>query len=174
MDQPDRLRNVTTHRGPSPALMALDRQLRAILADEEAAGIGSAVAGWRSIVRGDWWKEAKASAVLVAAIVRWLGPDAVRPLAFYAKGSGPVEVVAQVGDNYITGHGIHNERDLMANCCHRHRAGADQSGLQDFDLTKPISRFTMGSSLAQRAADRLTVLLTEEIDPEIARIVLGA
>ena len=70
--------------------MALDRQLRAILADEEAAGIGSAVAGWRSIVRGDWWNEARASAVLVAAIVRWLGPDAVRPLAFYAKGSGPV------------------------------------------------------------------------------------
>jgi hypothetical protein len=32
----------------------------------------------------------------------------------------------------------------------------------------------MGSPLALRAIDRLAVLLAEEIDPEIARVVLGA
>ena len=32
----------------------------------------------------------------------------------------------------------------------------------------------MGSPLAQRAVDRLALVLTEEIDPEIARVVLGA
>jgi hypothetical protein len=32
----------------------------------------------------------------------------------------------------------------------------------------------MGTPVAQRAADRLAVLLAEEMDPEIARVVLGA
>jgi hypothetical protein len=32
----------------------------------------------------------------------------------------------------------------------------------------------MGSPLALRAIDRLAALLVDEIDPEIARVVLGA
>jgi hypothetical protein len=42
------------------------------------------------------------------------------------------------------------------------------------DLAVSNSRFTMGSPLAQRAADRLAALLADEIDPEIALVVLGA
>ena len=107
-------------------------------------------------------------------LVAWLGPDAVTPIGFYANGTGPVEVVARVGQYYITGHGIENEDDLTVNCCQRHRARFSQSRLEDLDLTVPNTRFTMGSPLAQRAAERLGVLLAEEIDPEIARVVLGA
>jgi hypothetical protein len=32
----------------------------------------------------------------------------------------------------------------------------------------------MGSPIAQRASDRLAAVLADEIDPEIARVVLGA
>jgi hypothetical protein len=42
------------------------------------------------------------------------------------------------------------------------------------DLGLPNTRFTMGSPLALRASDRLAALLADEIDPEIARVVMGA
>jgi hypothetical protein len=171
VEQLDRQQNVTTAKGPSQAVTSLNREFRAVLVNEEVAGIGRAVA---QIVRGDGWHEAKASAVLVAAVVSWLGPDAVHPLGFYANGTGPVEVVAKIGRYYITGHGIENEDDLTVNACQRHRARFSQSRLEDMDLGQPNTRFTMGSPLAVRAVDRLAGLLSEEIDPEIARVVLGA
>lgn len=133
--------------------------------------IGRAVA---QIVRGDGWQEAKSSAVLVASVVGWLGPEAVHPLGFHANGTGPVEVVAKVGNYYFTGHGIESEDDLMVNCCQRHRARFSQSHFEELDLAEHNPRFTMGSLLAQKAVDRMTEVLADEIDPEIARVVLGA
>ena len=171
VDQPDRQQNTVTARGPSQAVASLNREFQSVLVSEEAAGIGRAVA---QIVRGDGWHEAKASAVLVEALAVWLGSDAVRPIGFFANGTGPVEVVARVGHYFVTGHGIENEDDLTVNCCQRHRARFSQSRLEDLDISIPNTRFTMGSPLAQRAAERLGALLTEEIDPEIARVVLGA
>ena len=151
VDQPDRSQNATTVKGLSQAVISLNREFRAVLVNEEVAGIGRAVA---QIVRGDGWYEAKASAVLATAIVGWLGSDAVVPLGFF-------------------GHGIETEDDLTRNACERHRARFSQSRLDELDLGMPNTRFTMGSPLAQRAADRLSVVLAEEIDPEIARVVLG-
>jgi hypothetical protein len=171
VDQPDRSQNVTTVKGLSQAVISLNREFRAVLVNEEVAGIGRAVA---QIVRGDGWHEAKASAVLATAIVGWLGADVVDPLGFFANGTGPVEVVAKVGNYYLTGHGIETEDDLTRNACERHRARFSQSRLDEMDLANPNTRFTMGSPLAQRAADRLAVVLSEEIDAEIARVVLGA
>jgi hypothetical protein len=171
VDQSDRQQNATTAKGPSQAVVSLNREYRAVLINEEAAGIGRAVA---QIVRGDGWHEAKASAVLVAAIIGWLGADAVRPIGFYANGTGPVQMLAKVGNYYITGYGIETEDDIVVNSCERHRARFSQSRLEDLDPTEPNPRFTMGSPLAQRAADRLAAILSEEIDPEIARVVLGA
>ena len=171
VDQPDRQQSVTTVKGPSQAVASLNRGFLSVLVSEEVAGIGRAVA---QIVRGDGWHEAKASAVLVAAVIGWLGADAVQPLGFYANGTGPVEVVGKVGKYYITGHGIENEDDLTVNACQRHRARFSQSRLDDMDLGQPNTRFTMGSPLALRAIDRLAALLVDEIDPEIARVVLGA
>jgi hypothetical protein len=162
--------NVTTVKVPNQAVTSLNREFLAVLANEEVAGIGRAVA---QIVRGDGWHEAKASAVLVAAIAGWLGTEVVRPMGFYANGTGPVEIAARVGDYFITGHGIENEEELTINCCQRHRARFSQSRLDDQDLSQPNARFTMGSPLAQRAADRLAAVLSEEIDPEIARVVLA-
>lgn len=170
MDQPDRQRQGTvTAKGTSRAVASLNRELRAVLVSDEAANIGRMVA---QIVRGDGWHEAKASAVLVDGIAGWLGRDAVTPLGFYANGTGPVEVVAKVGHYFITGHGIEIEDDLVKNGCERHRARFSQSRLEELDLARPNSRFTMGSPIAQRAADRLAVLLAEAVDPEIARVVL--
>jgi hypothetical protein len=171
VDQPDRQQNVITVKGPSRAVTSLNREFRAVLANEEVAGIGRAVA---QIVRGDGWYEARASAVLAAAVVAWLGADAVQPLGFFANGTGPVEVAAKVGNYYLTGHGIESEDDLTRNACERHRARFSQSRLEDMDLAMPNARFTMGSPLAQRAVDRLAAILSEEIDGEIARVVLGA
>jgi hypothetical protein len=171
VDQPDRSQNVTTVKGLSQAVISLNREFRAVLVNEEVAGIGRAVA---QIVRGDGWHEAKASAVLAMAIVGWLGADVVAPLGFFANGTGPVEIVAKVGNYYLTGHGIETEDDLTRNACERHRARFSQSRLEEMDLANPNTRFTMGSPLAQRAADRLVVVLSEEIDAEIARVVLGA
>lgn len=142
----------------------------AVLVSEEAANIGRVIA---QIVRGDGWHEAKASAVLVDAIAGWLGHDAVTPMGFFANGTGPVEIIAKVGKYFLTGHGIEGEEDLTVNCCERHRARFSQSRLEDYDLGSNNARFTSGSPLAQRAADRLAVLLAEEVDPEIARVVLG-
>jgi hypothetical protein len=82
--------------------------------------------------------------------------------------------VAKVGNYFITGHGIEIEDELIKNGCERHRARFSQSRLEELDLGQPNSRFTMGSPVAQRAADRLAVLLAEAVDPEIARVVLGA
>lgn len=171
VDQPDRQLNTVTARGPSQAVTSLNREFQSVLVSEEAAGIGRAVA---QIVRGDGWHEAKASAVLTEALVVWLGSEAVRPIGFFANGTGPVEIVAKVGHYFVTGHGIENEDDLTVNCCQRHRARFSQSRLEDLDISIPNTRFTMGSPLAQRAAQRLGALLAEEIDPEIARVVLGA
>src|SRR5664280_346054 len=154
VDQPDRQQNVMTEKGPSQAVASLNREFLAALVSEEAAEIGRSVA---QIVRGEGWHEAKASAVLVDAIVAWLG-RAVQPLGFYANGTGPVEVVARVGNYYITGHGIEDERDLTINCSQRHRARFSQSRLEDLDLMVPNSRFTMGSPLAKRAAERMGAL----------------
>ena len=126
------------------------------------------------IVRGDGWKEAKASAVLVAAIVRWLGPDAVYPVGFFANGTGPVEVLAKVGAYYLTGYGVETEDNLIVACCERHRgARFTQSRLDEMDLAESNPRFTEGP-MAQGAADRLGEVLAEAIDAEIARLVLGA
>lgn len=171
MDQPDRPQNAVAARGPSQAVLSLNREFRAVLVGEEAAGIGRAVA---QIVRGEGWEEARASAVLTEAIVSWLGLDAVHPLGFYADGTGPVEVIAKVGNYYITGHGIENDEDMTVNACQRHRARFSQSRLDELDLSKPNPRFTMASPFAQRAAERMGELLSEAIDPEIARVVLGA
>ena len=171
VDQPAQQQNVTAARAPSQAVISLNREFQAVLANEEVAGIGRAVA---QIVRGDGWHEAKASAVLVASVVGWLGRDAVYPLGFYANGTGPVEIVAKVGRYYVTGYGIENEDDITVNACQRHRARFSQSRFEDMDLGQPNTRFTMGSPLALRAIDRLAAILSEEIDPEIARVVLGA
>ena len=171
VDQPQTQQNVTTPRGPDRAVISLNREFRSVLDNEEAAGIGRAVA---QIVRGDGWREARSSAVLVAAIVRWLGPDAVYPIGFFANVTGPVEVLARVGNYYLTGHGIETADNLLVTCCERHRgARFTQSRLEDLDLAQPNSRFTEGP-VAQRAADRLGDMLAEEIDAEIARVVLGA
>ena len=172
MDQPDRQQTVVTAKGQNLAVLSLNRGLQAVLVSEEAAGIGRAVA---QIVRGDGWQEAKSSAVVVEAVIGWLGRDVVTPVGFFSNGAGPVEALAKVGSYYITGRGIDHEDDIIINCCERHRgARFSQSRTEEMDLSAPNSRFTMGSPLAQRAADRLAVLLAEELDPEIARVVLGA
>lgn len=142
-----------------------------MLCGDEAADIGRTVA---QIVRGDGWIESRASAVLVDAIATWLGRDAVQMMGFYANGTGPVEVVAKVGRYYITGHGIENEADALINGCERHRARFSQSRVDAYDLASGNTRFNWGTPVTQRAAERLAGLLSEEVDPEIARVVLGA
>jgi hypothetical protein len=170
VDQPQTQQNVTAPRGPHKAVISLNRAFRSVLNNEEVAGIGRAVA---QIVRGDGWREARSSAVLVAAIVRWLGPDAVYPVGFFANGTGPVEVLAKVGNYYLTAHGIETEDNMLVTCCERHRgARFTQSRLDDMDLSASNSRFTEGP-IAQQAADRLGEILAEEIDAEIARVILG-
>jgi hypothetical protein len=158
-------------KGLGQAVTSLNREFLAALVTEEAAGIGRTVA---QIVRGDGWLEAKASAVLVDAIAGWLGRDAVKAVGFFANGTGPVEIVAKVGDYYITGRGIEVEDDLTVNCCERHRARFSQSRVEEWDLSTNTTRFAWGSPAAQKAADRMAVLLAEQVDPEIARVVLGA
>jgi hypothetical protein len=171
VDQLDRQRqNGSAAKGPNQAVVSLNREFMAVLATEEAASIGRAIA---QIVRGDGWIEAKSSAVLVDAIAGWLGRDAVQTIGFFANGTGPVEVVAKVGNYYVTGHGIESESDLTVNCCERHRARFSQSRIDDYDLTAGNPRFNWGTPLAQRAADRLAGLLQDEVDPEIARVVLS-
>jgi hypothetical protein len=171
VDQLERQRdNGSAAKGQSQAVVSLNREVMAVLVSEEAASIGRTIA---QIVRGDGWQEAKASAVLVDALATWLGRDAVDIVGFYANGTGPVEVVARIGKYYITGHGIECEGDLTANCCERHRARFSQSKIDTYDLQAANSRFTWGTPHAQRASDRLAELFTEEVDPEIARVVLG-
>ncbi len=157
-------------KGLSQAVVSLNREFLAALVADEAANLGRTVA---QIVRGDGWQEAKSSAVLVDAIAGWLGRDAVRAMGFFANGTGPVEIVAKVGNYYITGHGIELEDDLTVNCCERHRARFSQSRIEDWDLAANNNRFAWGSAGAQQAADRLAAILTDSVDPEIARVVLG-
>jgi hypothetical protein len=171
LDQPDNQRQIgTAAKGTNRAVVSLNREFMAVLVAEEAASIGRAIA---QIVRGDGWHEAKASAVLVDAIAGWLGRDAVQTLGFYANGTGPVEVVAKIGNYYLTGHGIESESDVTVNCCERHRARFSQSRVDDYDLKSGNSRFNWGTPLTQRASDRLAGLLKEEVDPEVALMVLS-
>ncbi len=162
--------NVATVRGPSQAVQSLNREFCAVLVNEEAATIGRAAA---SIVRGDGWHVAKASLVLVEALRLWLGADAVQPLGFFPDGAGPAEILGKVGKYYLTGHGIDVEEDVLVNCCQRHRARFSQSYFEEVDLTKQNPRMTMGTPLAQRAAERMAELFGEELDAEIARVILG-
>ena len=152
-------------------VISLNREFMGVLISEEASDIGRAIA---QIVRGDGWMEARASAVLSDAIAAWLGRDAVKIKGFYANGTGPVEVLANVGDYFITSRGIELESDLTVNCCEKHRARFSQSHVDDYNLADRNNRFNWGTPLTQRAADRLAELLRTEVDPEIARVVLGA
>ncbi len=170
VEQTHSQQNAATPRGPLPPVLSLNREFRAALGGDEAAAIGLAVA---QIVRGDGWNESRASAVLVAAVTRWLGPDIVYPVGFYANGMGPVEVAARVGNYYVTGHGIDTEQNLIVSCCERHRARFSQARFETIDLARPNTRFTEGPA-AQKAAERLAEILADEIDAEIARVVLGA
>ena len=172
VDQPDRQLNTVTARGPRQAVTSLNREFQSVLVSEEAAGIGRAVA---QIVRGDGWHEAKASAVLTEALVVWLGSEAVRPIGFFANGTGPVEIVAKVGHYFVTGHGIENEDDLTVNVLPAPPGQVQPvapRGPGHLDPRTPVSRWAVRWHSAPR--DRLGALLAEEIDPEIARVVLGA
>lgn len=170
MDQPDS-RNVATARVPRQAVASLEREFGAVLVSEEAATIGRAVA---QIVRGNGWQEPKASLVLVEAARRWLGPDAVQPLGFFANGTGPVEIVGKVAGYYLTGHGIETEEDALIDCCQRHRARFSNSYFEEVGLDQPNPRLTMSTPLALRAVESMAALLSDAVDPEIARAVLGA
>jgi hypothetical protein len=152
------------------AVASLHRELRAVLAGEEAGNIGRAIA---QIATGDGWLEARSSAVLADAIGVWLGRDAVAMVAFVDGGIGPVEVAARVGDHFITARDIQTEQDLTISCCERHRARFSQATVDAYDLAAKNPRFNWGTPLAQKAVDRLAALLSEEIDPEVARVVLG-
>jgi len=163
--------SVAAARGPSRAVITLNRDFLAILASEEAAGIGRSVA---EIPRGDGWQEAKASAVLAGAIIGWLSPEAVRTFAFSANGNGPLEVVAKVGRFFITGHGIESFDDLTDHCSQRYGADPGESHLDEFTMTEPNERFAMGGALARRATGRMAVLLGLELDREAVLVVLGA
>lgn len=140
-----------------------------VLCSEEAANIGRTVA---QIVRGDGWREAKASAVLADAIAGWLGRDAVQIFSFYANDCAS-EVFARIGNFYMSGHGIETEDEITVNCCTRHRSRFSESRLGEYSLKTGESRFLWGTPLAQRASERLAAMFTEEVDPEIARVVLG-
>jgi hypothetical protein len=168
---PSSRQNPSAAKGLGQAVVSLNREILAVLCGDEAANIGRTVA---QIVRGDGWAEARASAVLVDAIATWLGRDAVQISGFYANGTGPVEVVAKVGRFYISGHGIEGEDDALINGCERHRARYSQSRVDAYDLSASNTRFNWGTPVSKRAADRLAGLLTEEVDPEIARMILGA
>ena len=157
-------------RGPNQAIVSLNREFLAVLYGEEAASLGRTVA---QIVRGDGWLEARASAVLADAIANWLGRDAVQMMGFYADGTGPVEVVVKAGQFYLTGHGIESEGDILANGCERHRARYSQSRVDAYDLKSANTRFYWGNPAAATAAERLARILAEEVDPEIARMILG-
>jgi hypothetical protein len=154
----------------SQAITSLNREISAVLVGEEAANIGRTIA---QIIRGDGWMEARSSAVLTDAIATWLGRDKVKMVGFYSNGSGPLEVIARAGNYLITARGIESESDATINCCERHRARFSESRLDGYDLKSMSNRFNWGTPLTQRAADRLAALLAEEIDPEIARVVLG-
>jgi hypothetical protein len=163
--------NVETARGPSLAVINLDHDFLAILASEEAARIGRSVA---EIPRGDGWREAKASAVLAGAVIGWLSPDAVQTFGFFADENGPLEIVAKVGQFYITGHGIESYDDLTAHCSQRHGTDPGQSHLDEFSTTEPDVRFTMDGARARRATARMAALLGVELDREAVLAVLGA
>ncbi len=166
MDQVDRRLKTL-----SQPVISLNREFMGVLINEEASDIGRAIA---QIVRGDGWMEARSSAVLSDAVAAWLGRDTVRIKGFYANGTGPVEVLAQVGDYFITARGIELENDLTVNCCEKHRARFSQSHVDDYNLADRNTRFNWGTPLAQRAVDRLAELLCSDVDPEVARVVLGA
>jgi hypothetical protein len=163
--------NTATVRGPSQAVQSLNREFCAVLVSEEAATIGRAAA---QIVRGDGWHEARASVVLVEALRLWLGADAVQPLGYFANGTGPVEILGKVGKFYFSGHGIDVEEDVAVNCSQRNRgARFSASYFEEVDISKPNPRMTMGTPLARQAAERMAELFAEELDAEIARVILG-
>ena len=157
-------------RGLTQAVVSLNREFLAVLCGEEAAEIGRSIA---QIVRGDGWAEARASAVLADAIATWLGHDAVQIMGFYPEGTGPAEAVIKAGPYYITGHGIESESDALVNGCERHRARFSQSKVDAYDLNTSNTRLNWGTPVTKRAAERMAGLLAEEVDAEIARVVLG-
>jgi hypothetical protein len=171
VDQSGTEQTATAVNSASRACASLDREILAVLTSEEGAALGREVA---QIVHGDGWHEFKSSVVLVRAIVAWLGGAAVQPLGFYGNGIGPLEVVAKVGKYYITGFGIETDDDVTVNTCQRHRARFSQSHFEPMDLGVTNARFTMDGAMAKRATDRLAAILTEEVDPDIARAVLEA
>lgn len=160
----------TADGGRTPALISLEREYRRVLNSEESIKLAKAAARLQS---AEGWKEPRASAVLVEAVARWLGRDIVTAHAFYANGGPAVEVFALIGDLYLDHDRFRNAEDMMAWCCERHRARFSQSKFAEFDRANPGARIVWGDATSDKIATRVAELLSETVDQDVARLVLG-
>lgn len=154
----------------TPAVVSLEREYHRVLFCEEAVKLGRSAA---RLTAGGGWDEPRASAVLVDGVARWLGRDAVTAHAFYANGGPAVEVYALIGDHYLAFDRFRNAEDMMAWCCERFKARFSMSKFAELDRTNPGPRVVWDGSQSDRIATRIAEMLTEAIDQDVARLVIG-
>ncbi len=162
--------NQTISGGLNTALVSLEREYRRVLTSPEGIRLGRLAS---RLTMGDGWSEPRATGVLVEALARWLGRDAVTAMAFYANGGPAVEVFAVIGDHWLAWDGFKHADDMMAWCCEKHRARFSQSKFAEFDTKNPGNRMNWGDANCEKAAAGLAELLGATLDQDIARLVLG-
>ncbi len=151
------------------AIVSLEREYNRVLFCEEAVKLGRAAA---RLTAGNGWDEPRASAVLVEGVARWLGHDAVTAHGFFSNGGPAVEVYALIGDEYLAYDRFRNPEDMMAWCCERFKARFSMSKFALFDRQNPGPRLVWDGN-SERIATRMAELLTDAIDQDVARLVLG-
>jgi hypothetical protein len=149
--------------------LSLEREFLRVLASPAGVKIGRSI--YRSRM-GDGWSDPRTSAVLADAVARWLDPGAVQILGFYSDGDEPREVVAAVGDVYVSRAGFTSHDEAFLRCCETHGGGPGSSFFGEFMPFSAGRYVAWADEFSEQAIVQLADLLSEEVDPDVARMVL--
>jgi hypothetical protein len=152
------------------SLLSLEREFLRVLASPEAVKIGRSI--YRARV-GDGWSDPRTSAVLADAVARWLDPNCVKLLGFYNDGDEPRVVVAAIGNVVISRAGFSGIDDAFTRCCEAHGAGSGNPFFGEFMPFSSGRYVAWADEFSEQAIVRMADLLSDEVDPDVARLVLG-
>jgi hypothetical protein len=94
-------------------------------------------------------------------------------LGFYADGDEPREVVAAVGDVLVSHAGFASPDEAFMRCCENHGAEPGSAFFGEFMPFSAGQYVAWDDEFSEQAVVSMTDLLSEEVDSDVARMVLG-
>jgi hypothetical protein len=152
------------------SLLSLEREFLRVLASPDGIKIGRSI--YRSRM-GDGWSDPRTSAVLAEAVARWLDPNNVQLVGFYLDGDEPCDVVAAVGQVFVSRAGFCSQDEAFSRCCEAHGSDPASSFFGEFMPFSAGRYVAWADEFSEQAIVRLADLLSDSVDSDVARMVLG-